>query len=37
LSDRRFLALLQLFYQGLSLITAGLRKMIDEMKAEAGK
>lgn len=34
MSDKRFLALLQVFYQGINAISAGLKRLIDEVKAE---
>ena len=34
MTDERWLRLLQLLYQGLNLITQGIKKEIDELKAE---
>lgn len=35
MTDERWLRLLQLMYQGLNLITQGIKKEIDEIKAKA--
>jgi hypothetical protein len=35
MSEKRFLALLQLLYQGLNLMAIGVKRLIDEIKQES--